>query len=77
MTPHFLKLYSRRMPQPLEVWALHPYPFDIEVPNIHIVLVWVYYSGYYLIIKLHLYKSQIREKKKKKKKKKQYMELWF
>ena len=20
------------MPQPLEVWALHPYPFDIGVP---------------------------------------------
>ena len=31
MTPHFLRLCSHRMPQPLEVWALHPYPFDIGV----------------------------------------------
>ena len=32
MTPHFLRLWSHWMPQPLEVWALHPYPFDIGVP---------------------------------------------
>ena len=32
MTPHVLRLCSHRMPQPLEVWALHPYPFDIGVP---------------------------------------------
>ena len=28
----FLRLRSHRMPQTLEVWALHPYPFDIGVP---------------------------------------------
>ena len=32
MTPHFLKFCSHRMPQPLDVWALHPYLFDIGVP---------------------------------------------
>ena len=32
MTPHFWRLCSHRMPKPLEVWALHPYPFDIGVP---------------------------------------------
>ena len=32
MTHHFLRLCSHRMPQPLEMWALHPYPFDIGVP---------------------------------------------
>ena len=32
MTPHFWRLCSHRMPKPFEVWALHPYPFDIGVP---------------------------------------------
>ena len=30
--PSFLRLCSHQMPQTLEVWALHPYPFDIGVP---------------------------------------------
>ena len=30
--PSFLRLCSHRMPQPLEVWPLYPYPFDIGVP---------------------------------------------
>ena len=32
MTPDFFRLCSHRMPQPLEVWALHPYLFHIGVP---------------------------------------------
>ena len=32
MTPHFLRLCSHRMPNPLEVWALHLYLFDTGVP---------------------------------------------
>ena len=32
VTPHFLRLCSHQMPQPLEVWALHLYPFELVCP---------------------------------------------